>query len=155
MKEKALFTLRELLVVIFSGGIPIVIAYKLGGQKEMESVLKGLLAPKIFLYYCAAMVLPFGVLYFADRNIYIDPLSNKKKFVNFIISTLYELSSNIVGIFRVVAGILITMPFLALAVEPESFLKLFIGFIPLGVMAYLEVVVFYWWFSGAEIKKIL
>lgn len=154
MRKVVAFSVREIVVVILSGGIPLFLAFYMGGLTELEATLSGLVTPKLFLYYCAALVIPFAVLYFANKNIYIDPLSLKKKWIRFFISTLYELSSNIVRIFRVVSGVLIALLFLALAGEPESFAKFFISLFLYGVVAYIEVTIFYWWFSKLEVKNI-
>ncbi|MBO1926484.1 hypothetical protein J3998_02760 [Thiomicrorhabdus sp. 6S2-11] len=150
MKE-FLFIIREIIVIIFTGGIPVLIAYIIGGEDELEKTISGLLAPEIFLYYSIIPPILFATLHYTDKYFYINPTSKFQSTLNFTISIFHELSSNIIGIFRLASGILISIPILVLVVEPESFNST-IQFIPYGILSGIEVVIFYWWFSKIEIK---
>lgn len=153
MDKRVVFSIRELVVILFSGGVPVILAYMAGGITELENIIGGLIAPELFLYYCAAFPIVFAVFYFADKYLYINPLSQKQAFLNFVISTLYELSTNIIGIFRLACGVLLTFPFLVLAVEAETSAKLFLSLFPYGLLGGIEVTLLYWWFSKAKLKQ--
>ena len=153
MNKKVLFSIREFVVILLSGGLPLLLAYDLGGLDELDATISGLIAPDLFLFYCCGLPVIFGAVYIADRFVYINPLSKKKAFVNFVISTLFELSTNIVGIFRLACGVLMTFPFLVLFVESQLFTKVFLNFFPYGLMGGLEVTILYWFLSKIELKQ--
>ncbi len=154
MNKKTLFSIRELIVILLSGGLPLFIAYKLGGLPELEVILGALIAPKLLLYYCSVLPIVFIVFYILEKYIYINPLSKKHVLINFVISTLYELSSNIIGIFRFASGVLVTLPFLVLINEPSLFKKVFSQFFFYGLLGAVEVIACYWWLSKVKLKQI-
>lgn len=43
MKKGSLFSILELVVILLSGGLPLLIAYKLGGLSELEITIGALI----------------------------------------------------------------------------------------------------------------
>jgi len=154
MKRKATFSLREFIIILLSGGIPVLLSYQLGGLKELDKTISGMIAPDILLYCSLIFPLIFAVVYWMDKLIYVSPLGKKQLFINFTISTLHELSMNIVGIFRLVCGVMIVLPFLVLYLEPESAGKFFGTLFIYGIIGGFEVAFGYWFLSKANLKQI-
>ncbi|EGR0148918.1 hypothetical protein RFA42_004178 [Vibrio vulnificus] len=153
MNSKILFSLREVIVVFLSGGLPILLAYHLGGIELLNSTINALISPDLLLYYAVGAAFMFGIFYWIDDRIYINPLGRAQGILNFIISTLSEVSTNILGIFRVVSGLLIVFPFFVLFVEPESFQPIGLEFIKIGLMGLVECGLFCWFHSKAKLKQ--
>lgn len=153
VKSIKLFIFREILIVLLSGGIPIILAYCLGGIELLESTTSALISPELLFNYAISIAGLFFVFYWADYLIYIYPLSWKKGAMNFIVSTLSELSTNILGILRVISGLLIVFPILVFVEEPQSFkfdklVLIFVGFLGL-----LESCIFCWCHSKVSVKQ--
>ncbi|AWK82014.1 hypothetical protein [Photobacterium damselae] len=153
MKSKLLFAVREIIVVFLSGGAPVLLAYFLGGIKLLDATISALISPDLLLYYAVGAAVLFGGLYLIDYLIYIDPQSRTQAILNFTISALSEVSTNILGIFRVVSGLLITFPLFVLAIEPESFKSVGFGFIHIGLMGLCECGLFCWFHSKIKLKQ--
>lgn len=153
MKSKFLFAVREIIVVFLSGGVPVLLAYFLGGIELLDSTISALISPDLLLYYAVGTAVLFWLLYQIDDKIYIDPQSRTQAVLNFAISTLFEVSTNILGIFRVVSGLLITFPLFVLAIEPESFKSVGFGFIQIGLVGLFEGGLFCWFHSKMRLKQ--
>lgn len=141
------FTFREFLVVILSGGVPLVIAYLWGGIDYLKNTLGSLVVSDLILIYSLIFPPVYVVIYFVDKFLYIEPMSKKKKTLRFFLSVFKELSSNILGILRCACGLLITIPFLVLIVEFDSSAQYFLGFLPYGLLGFIEVTLFSYWLS--------
>ncbi|PSU86706.1 hypothetical protein C0W42_19660 [Photobacterium kishitanii] len=153
MRPKFLFALREIIVVFLSGGVPVLLAYFLGGIELLDSTISALISPDLLLYYAVGAAVLFWLLYLIDDRIYIDPQSRTQAVLNFAISTLFEVSTNILGIFRVVSGLLIVFPLFVFAIEPESFQSVGFGFIQIGLMGLFEGGLFCWFHSKTKLKQ--
>ena len=99
------------------------------------------------------MAIIFLLLYSLEKYIYINPLSSAKTVLNFTISTFHELSTNLLGLFRLACGLMLSYPLLVFIIEFESFNKVFLKMFPLGVLGWIEVTIFYWWFSKLKLKQ--
>jgi hypothetical protein len=154
VNKKLIFSVREFVIILLSGGVPVLLSYQLGGLKELENTISGMIAPDILLYCSLVFPLVFVVFYFLDKYIYVSPLGTKQGILDFTISTLYELSMNIIGIFRLICGVMIAFPFLVLWVEPESAGKMFASLFIFGVIGGAEVALCYWLLSKARLKQV-
>lgn len=61
---------QELLVSLFLGSVPVVLAYGAGGTELLESLIKSLMPAKPLLWYSFLLVVPYFVAVVIDRFIW-------------------------------------------------------------------------------------
>ncbi|WP_413043213.1 hypothetical protein [Pseudomonas sp. YJ42] len=135
---------QELIVVVGTGGVPLVVAYWFGGAELLGKLFSAFMPDRVYVFYLVLLLIPFAVISWLDRSLW-KRTDTQRAVWAFARSTLGELSSGIFGLWRAISGALLGMPFLWFLIEPETWqfeksLELF----AIGLLAFAECCVFSW-----------
>ncbi|GLK88067.1 hypothetical protein GCM10017655_11290 [Pseudomonas turukhanskensis] len=134
---------QEILISLFLGCVPLLVAYGCGGGELLIEVVKGVLPPTPIFWYLAFLSVPYLICAFTSRYFWkgTDALKARSAFW---LSTWSEIGTVLHGVWRAIVGALFTVPILWLWDQPETFdTKKALYFIAIGAAALLEC----WYFS--------
>ncbi len=134
---------RELKVIGYLAVLPALLAFFFGGDGLLMTVVKALTANKWIMYYSMAAAAMFVSLAYIKWRFMFGSRKLEKK-INETACDLKESAGSFLGILRVSAGLLLTIPVLWLAVEynaeqlPQMSYLFLVGFIALVECVYLR-----------------
>lgn len=143
----------EALIIFLLGGAPLIASYLIGGTNNLEVMTKALASNNSLLtYYLISVFITF--LLIAGLNWLIwKPTESARDTWKFITTAFYEAGSGALGIIRVAAGVLITLPVIWLVVEPGNFkIEKVAHLILYGLIAYGECVIISGWLKDMQRK---
>lgn len=134
---------QESFIAFALGAVPVILAYCFGGSDLLNDLFKGLVPAPPILWYIALLPLIYVPAVIYDRYVwkYSDSLRARSAFWR---STWREIGTALHGLWRVMAGCFICLPFLWLAVEFETFKVVRASyFLGIGLVVLVEC----WFFS--------
>ncbi|OHC13942.1 MAG: hypothetical protein A2180_04270 [Pseudomonadales bacterium GWC2_63_15] len=105
---------QEALVAAALGSAPLLIAYIFGGAELTVKVLAALLPERAVVWYLAGLIVPYALVVFCDR-FFLKRTDRQRRIMKFLRSTWREIGTALHALWRVLAGALLTLPFLYLA----------------------------------------
>ncbi len=109
---------QEALIAAALGALPLVIAYYVGGTELTTKVLVAEIPERTIVLYLAALIAPYALIVYWDR-FFLKRTDRQRARMRFLRSTWKEIGVALHALWRVLAGAILTVPFLWLFVDPD------------------------------------
>lgn len=129
----------EFVIVLMSGGAPLLGAFLLGEQEGVENTLSSLIANSGFVIYYNASIFSIHVCVELFDRYFIVRSSTGSKLLDSIKNILSEVGAGLVGMMRAVTGVLLTFPVIWYCGDPATFdTGKSIYFLVVGFIGYVD-----------------
>lgn len=129
---------QEFLVVAFSGILPVGLLYLSGGIDDVVAFIQASIPQGYLLAYGLLLAVLFYFVELIDRSLW-KRTDAQRLFWLFLTSCLRKISSNLLGLWRVFSGVLLSIPLLWVFTEPNiNSYMLVLPYLGYGLAALLE-----------------
>ncbi|RFF64889.1 hypothetical protein D0A22_03240 [Stutzerimonas stutzeri] len=145
---------RELLVVFSAGAIPSLLAYHTGGAEQLILFVKAVVPSKELLGYSLGLFAVFALVAYLERFLWLRTEAQRRRWA-FARLTLKDIGNGLLGLWRVMAGMFLCLPFVWLWVEYETWTLPKVGeFWLLGLALFAECCVLAEWGRKLELLSL-
>ncbi len=118
--SKTMLAIREVLIAMLVGGLPVCVAFFSGGIPQLTGIINSYVPPVLILKFQVVYFGMYALIVLIERFILPRTDSNRQALI-FVRSIFHEAGAGVIGIWRILSGGLIVHLFLWFFVEPETF----------------------------------
>lgn len=111
--------IQELLVSVALGSLPVFISYWYGGIQLTVQLFRNVMPEAHTMWYLIGLTIPYALVSYIDW-LYLKRTYRQRLIISFLRSTWREIGTALHGLWRVLAGCLLSAPILWAAAEPQT-----------------------------------